>query len=104
MLKVRNNYREEQLRKRPSNNIMERLEQEKEINLEERFINFINNKYEEVDTLEHGIITTTSIIEFADLHQLPFHRHEINDMLIGMQIKHESIVKRLDKVWYLKQL
>ncbi len=71
---------------------------------EQIFIDFIESKYEPVETLEHGIITTTSIIDYADLHQLPYHRHQVNDMLIGMQIKYESIEKSIDKVWYLKQL
>ena len=71
---------------------------------EQLFIDFIETKFEPVETLEHGIITTTSIIDYADLHQLPFHRHEVNDMLIGMQIKYESIEKSIDKVWYLRQL
>jgi hypothetical protein len=71
---------------------------------EQLFIDFIETKFEPVETLEHGIITTTSIIDYADLHQLPFHRHEVNDMLIGMQIKYESIEKSIDTVWYLRQL
>lgn len=74
------------------------------ISSEQLFIDFIGKKYEEVETLEAGIITTTSIIDFADLHLMPYHRHQVNDMLIGMQIKHESIAGSIDKVWYLKQL
>jgi hypothetical protein len=83
---------------------METNEPKQPDNREQHFIDFIDSKFEPVETLEHGIITTTSIIEFADLHQLPFHRHEVNDMLIGMQIKYESIEKSIDKVWYLRQL
>ncbi len=76
---------------------------EKENGSEVRFMQFFEENYKVVEQLNE-VVTTDDIYNLLLEHELPYKKHEINSMLLGMEVKNESINNSIDKVWFITKL